>query len=158
MNVLNFNQYDQGNINPDYKYYLQDKKKNFGVPDWLDYVDNNDQMYIDFNVDLASSYRRELQNILNRGLKVMIYNGQNDFIVNTPGVLNYLNALSWTYSKQWKAKDKTTWKEFGNENLGWSKSYRNLIFVLVRDAGHLLPSDQPRAAWLMLSKYFLNSW
>ena len=67
-------------------------------------------MYYDFNIDLASSFRRELQNILNRGLRVMIYNGQNDFIVNTPGVLNYLNALSWTYSKQWKAKDKTIWK------------------------------------------------
>ena len=41
MNVLNFRQYDQGNINPDYKYYLQDKKKSFGVPDWMNYVDNN---------------------------------------------------------------------------------------------------------------------
>ena len=41
MNVLNFRQYDAGNINPDYKYYLQAKKKNFGVPDWLNYVDNN---------------------------------------------------------------------------------------------------------------------
>ena len=41
MNVLNYKQYDAGNINPDYKYFLQDNKKEFGVPDWLDYLDNN---------------------------------------------------------------------------------------------------------------------
>ena len=158
MNVLNFNQYDAGNINPDYKYYMQDKKKNFGVPDSVNYVDHNEQMYYDFNADLSSSYKRELQNILNRNLRVMIYNGQNDFIVNTPGVLNYLNTLNWEHAKRWKAQTKTIWKEFGNENLGWYKNYRNLIFVLVRDAGHLLPSDQPRTAWLMLNKFFLNNW
>lgn len=41
LNVLNYKQYDAGNINPDYALYLQDKKKNFGVPDWLSYVDDN---------------------------------------------------------------------------------------------------------------------
>ncbi len=41
MNVMNYKQYDAGNINPDYQYYLQDKKKSFGVPDWVNYVDDN---------------------------------------------------------------------------------------------------------------------
>lgn len=58
MNVLNYQQYDAGNINPDYSVYLQKNKKSFGVPDWLSYVDNNQQMYYDFNADLSSSYKR----------------------------------------------------------------------------------------------------
>lgn len=41
MNVMNYKQYDAGNINTDYQYYLQDKKKSFGVPDWVNYVDDN---------------------------------------------------------------------------------------------------------------------
>jgi len=45
MNVLNYKQYDDGNINPDYSFYLQSKKKIFGVPDWVSYIENNDQMY-----------------------------------------------------------------------------------------------------------------
>ena len=109
MNVLNFRQYDEGNINPDYKYFLQGNKKSFGVPDGVDYVESNEKMYYDFNADLSSSYKRELQNMLNRGLQVMIYNGQNDFIVNTAGVLGYMNTLSWQYAKQWKAKQKVMW-------------------------------------------------
>jgi len=32
MNVLNYKQYDEGNINPFYADYLQEKKSNFGVP------------------------------------------------------------------------------------------------------------------------------
>lgn len=84
----------------------------------------------------------------------MIYNGQNDFIVNTAGVLNYLNTLEWNYAKEWRQTTKTIWRDFGNENLGWTKNYRNLMFTLVKNAGHLLPSDQPRVARLMLGKYF----
>jgi hypothetical protein len=33
------------------------------------------------------------------GLKTLIYNGQNDFIVNTVGVLTYLNTLKWSQAK-----------------------------------------------------------
>ena len=158
MNVLNFRQYDQGNINPDYADFLQTNKKAFGVPDWLNYLGDNQEMYFAFNADLAASYKRELEKVLNLGLNVLLYNGQNDFIVNTPGVQAYLNTLEWTHITKWKAKDKTIWTEFGSENLGWYKQYKNLIFLQVRNAGHLLPSDQPRSAWQMLNKYFQNSW
>ncbi len=41
MNVLNYKQYDDGNINPAYGDYLQEKKGSFGVPDWMNYVDDN---------------------------------------------------------------------------------------------------------------------
>jgi hypothetical protein len=31
-------------------------------------------------------------------------------IINTPGVLTYLNTLQWKYSKEWKATPKKAWK------------------------------------------------
>jgi carboxypeptidase C (cathepsin A) len=158
MNVLNYKQYDEGNINPEYASFLMENKKALGVPDWMNYVDDNQQMYEDFAEDLSISFKRELENVLNMGLQTMIYNGQNDFIVNTAGVLTYLNTLEWNYAKQWKDTTKKQWMEYGGENLGWSKTYRNLAFVQVRNAGHLLPSDQPRSAWAMLDNFFLNNW
>ena len=101
-----------------------------------------------------------LGRILNpiNGLRVLIYNGQNDFVVNTPGVLTYLNSLEWQYLKEWKAKQKRIWREFASTNYGWYKNYRNLIFVFVRNAGHFAPADQPRTLWKMMDKYFLNDW
>ena len=35
-------------------------------------------------------------------IKTLIYNGQNDFIVNTAGVLTYLNTLKWKNAKEWR--------------------------------------------------------
>jgi len=37
-----------------------------------------------------------------RNIKVLIYNGQNDVVVNTPGVLLYLNSLNWEGIGRWK--------------------------------------------------------
>lgn len=109
MNVLNYKQYDNGNINLDFSFYLQNNKKKFGVPDWVSFVADNQQMYQDFSEDLARSFRSDLERVLNLGINTLIYNGQNDFIVNTPGVLAYLNTLDWQASQQWKAKPKTIW-------------------------------------------------
>jgi len=75
----------------------------------MNYVDNNEKMYYEFSADLSLSYRKELEKLLNRGVKTLIYNGQNDFIVNTPGVLAYLNALEWDGAKQWRSSSKRIW-------------------------------------------------
>jgi len=50
-------------------------------------------MYKDFLPDFSLSYRKSLEYVLSKDIQTLIYNGQNDFIVNTPGVLNYLHAL-----------------------------------------------------------------
>lgn len=93
MNVLNYKQYDDGNINVDYQYYLQEKKSSFGVPNWVNYVDDNQQMYEDFAADISTSFKRQLEKLLTSNVRTLIYNGQNDMIVNTPGVLSYINSL-----------------------------------------------------------------
>jgi carboxypeptidase C (cathepsin A) len=59
-------------------------------------------MYYAFCDDLSKSFKQQLERVLNRGVRTLIYNGQNDFIVNTAGVLNYMNTLEWTNAKQWR--------------------------------------------------------
>ncbi len=47
------------------------------------------------------------------------------------------------------------WKDYDDvTNIGWTKNYGNLHFTLIRNAGHLVPADQDRVSWLMLSRYF----
>jgi hypothetical protein len=43
-------------------------------------------------------------------MKTLIYNGQNDVVVNTPGVLQYLNGLTWYGARNWKRSKKNIWK------------------------------------------------
>ena len=111
----------------------------------------NDQVYTAFADDVSRSYVGDVQLIIGR-MKVLIYNGQNDVVVNTPGVLQYLNSMSWYGARSWKKAKKQIWKINGEVN-GWAKVSDHLWFVLVNGAGHMVPTDQPRAALVMLGHF-----
>lgn len=83
---------------------------------------------------------------------MLIYNGQNDVIVNTAGVLNYLNTLDWHGLRMWSKTPKQQWILNG-KNVGWHKVFDNLAFVLIRNAGHLVPADQPAIAGALIARF-----
>lgn len=88
-------------------------------------------------------------------MKVLIYNGQNDVVVNNAGVLQYLNSLGWTGIGQWKRQQKQIWTLYG-EVVGWVKASGNLTFAMVNGAGHMVPTDRPDAAFTMLGHFIHN--
>jgi carboxypeptidase C (cathepsin A) len=90
-------------------------------------------------------------------MRVLIYNGQNDIIVNTAGVLNYLNTLDWHGLRAWSRTEKQQWILNG-KNVGWYKNYDNLAFVLLKNAGHLVPADQPGPAINMINRFISGLW
>lgn len=57
-----------------------------------------------------------------RKTRVLIYNGQNDVVVNTPGVLHYLSSLDWEHIHQWKKAKKQIYT-ISKEVAGWAKTY-----------------------------------
>lgn len=54
------------------------------------------------------SYTQDLLFVI-RSKKVLVFSGQNDYIVNSAGVQNYLNALSWSRINAWKGAKKQPW-------------------------------------------------
>lgn len=87
-----------------------------------------------------------------RHIKVLIYNGQHDVVVNNPGVLQYLNSLNWEGIAQWKRTAKSIWTRYGQVK-GWAKVSGNLWYVHVNGAGHMVPTDQPEAAFNLLGRF-----
>lgn len=73
---------------------LNNSRNELGIPDGVYYVPGNDDIYDSFQLDITRSYTGDVINLLRR-IKVLVYNGQDDFVVNTAGVLNYLNSLNW---------------------------------------------------------------
>ena len=61
----------------------------------------NDFIYTAFAADVSKSYAQDVIDVLGR-VKVLIYNGQDDVVVNTPGVLQYINSLNWNGIAAWK--------------------------------------------------------
>jgi carboxypeptidase C (cathepsin A) len=58
-------------------------------------LSGNQQIYTAFGPDISRSYAADVATVLNN-VPVLIYNGQNDVVVNTAGVLQYLNTLRWS--------------------------------------------------------------
>lgn len=83
--------------------------------------------------------------------RVAIYNGQLDIIVAYPLTINYLNKLSFVNSTVYHNAPRYIWKVDG-EIAGYAKEAGNLVEVLVRNAGHMVPLDQPKWALDLISR------
>ena len=59
--------------------------------------------------------------------------------------------LDWKYGDDFRAADEHVWNNGG----GLARNARGLNFLQVYNAGHMVPSDQPEQA-LMMIRQFLN--
>lgn len=84
--------------------------------------------------------------------KVLVYNGQLDIIVAYPLTINYLQNLKFSGDEEYKTAPRKIWY-VGTELAGYVKQAGNLTEVLVRNAGHMVPADQPEWAWDLITQF-----
>lgn len=87
--------------------------------------------------------------------RVLIYNGQLDIIVAYPLTLNYLQNLNFSAAEEYKSAQRYQWY-VGDDLAGYVKQAGNLTEVLVRFAGHMVPRDQPKWAFDLISRFTSN--
>lgn len=83
---------------------------------------------------------------------VLIYNGQLDVIVAYPLTVNYLRNLNFTGADEYKTAKRYIWKVDG-EIAGYVKQAGKLVEIMVRDAGHMVPGDQPKWALDLITRF-----
>merc|ERR1719369_256102 len=85
--------------------------------------------------------------------KVIFYNGQLDIIVAWPVTESFLMSLDWTEAKNYTATTRTLW-HVGDELAGYAKHVgENFTQVLVRNAGHMVPYDQPKWTFDLINRF-----
>ncbi|ODM90366.1 Venom serine carboxypeptidase [Orchesella cincta] len=84
--------------------------------------------------------------------KVLFYSGQLDIIVANILTENFLNNLNWHGSSKWLDAERNVWKVGGNV-AGYAKVLDNMSYVLVRGAGHMVPSDKPKWAFDLINRF-----
>jgi len=87
-----------------------------------------------------------LQFVLANNLPVFFSIGYNDIITNTPGVKTFINSFSWEGNVDFallKMKNLTAIINGKEQFIGEYKSFKNLYFATIVDAGHRIPFDQP---------------
>ncbi|XP_064478578.1 retinoid-inducible serine carboxypeptidase-like [Ornithodoros turicata] len=82
-------------------------------------------------------------------LKVVIYSGQLDLIVDTMGTLQWVNQLDWPGIQEFRQAKKKP-MTVGKFTSAFYKSYKNLVMFWILKAGHMVPRDAPQSAIAMV--------
>jgi cathepsin A (carboxypeptidase C) len=88
----------------------------------------------------------KVTDILESGLDVLVYSGDKDFICNWRGGEAWTHEVNWSGKSDFNSADYKGWTISGSQVAGDLKEFKNLKFLRVFDAGHMVPMDQPDAA------------
>jgi len=85
--------------------------------------------------------------------EVLIYNGMDDIICNWIGGLKWVEEMNWTHREEFNNLQFDDCDSMGYTNLGECKKYKNLTFIKVKDAGHMVPMYRPKEAQIMFNNF-----
>lgn len=84
----------------------------------------------------------------------LFYNGQNDVILGSPLTMEVLRRVKWTRQNEFNKAKKQIWHTpDGKDVSGYVIAVKGLTHVVVRNAGHMVPADQPAAAQDMIRRF-----
>ena len=102
--------------------------------------------------DWMTNLAPKVTDIFNDGsVDVLVYSSDKDFICNWRGGEAWTDGCSWTGQKDFQKEDYKEWA-VGSSAGGALKSHKNLSFLRVFEAGHMVPMNQPEAALQMLNQ------
>jgi carboxypeptidase C (cathepsin A) len=116
--------------------------------------------------DDAASTAPLVAELLDAGLRVLIYVGDADFVFNYQGNLAWLNALAWHGHDGFKSAVE---KPFLSRdplqvqgkalliNAGAVRAHENLVFLKVSNAGHMVATHQPAVALDFINRFFSDA-
>jgi len=94
--------------------------------------------------DFVQSVALNLSDLLEANYSVVLYNGQMDgSSCNHIGNELVLDDLAWWGQDQFASTNQTLWRVNTQNAIGYYRVYENLAFIMIANAGHLVPMNQP---------------
>ena len=87
---------------------------------------------------------------------MLVYSGEKDYICNWRGGERWTNLVSYGGTDEFNKMDYEAWKVDGKE-AGLYKAAEGMTFLRVHEAGHMVPIDQPKNTFQMLSDFMYPS-
>lgn len=96
----------------------------------------------------------------NKSLRLLLINGREDYIVNTPGNIIAYDDMQWSGQAEYRS---VPWQPLPDDidgATGFWKGTRDsrLVFVAVDAAGHMVPKDVRTGSFQILQKWISNGW
>lgn len=115
---------------------------------------NDGIVYESMIPDFMNSVRPWLEEVI-ENYRVLYYSGQMDIIVAYPLTVGLFNTLEFRAAEEYRGAQRIPW--YVDEQLaGYMKSGGNFTEVLVRNAGHMVPTDQPLWAFDLIYRFTRN--
>jgi len=95
--------------------------------------------------------------LLDGGVRVLVYNGDRDLSTCAQGSEMLLDSMDWKGQNGWKSASRGLWVVDDDRQVaGYSKEHKGLFFVVVYNSGHLVPFNQPLAALDLVTRFTLG--
>ncbi|XP_054801624.1 serine carboxypeptidase-like [Prosopis cineraria] len=130
---------------------LESVRNALGVGD-IGFVSCSPTVYQAMIMDWMRNLEAGIPALLEDGINLLIYAGEYDLICNWLGNSRWVHAMEWSGQKEFVASTEVSFVVDGSE-AGLLKSHGPLSFLKVRDAGHMVPMDQPKASLEMLKRW-----
>ncbi|XP_071708241.1 serine carboxypeptidase-like [Rutidosis leptorrhynchoides] len=127
-------------------------KKALGVPQDIMFASCSDVVKHALLADIMRHLEGGLPELLEEGIKMLIFAGDCDFACNWIGNYRWVRDMKWSGQSNFKASNFIPFQVDGKE-AGELKNYDNLSFLKVHEAGHMVPMDQPKASLKMLKRW-----
>lgn len=105
-----------------------------------------------FAGDWMKPYHKNVVDLLEQEVPVLIYAGDKDFICNWLGNQAWSDRLPWSGHEKFAAAPIRKWT-VGKKAAGEVKNYKHFTFLRVFDGGHMVPFDQPENALDMVNRW-----
>ncbi|KAJ9684715.1 hypothetical protein PVL29_016940 [Vitis rotundifolia] len=125
-----------------------------GVGD-IEFVPCSPAVYQALLMDWMRNLEVGIPDLLDDGIKLLVYAGEYDLICNWLGNSRWVHAMEWGGQLEFQAAPEVPFV-IGDSKAGLMKIHGPLTFLKVHDAGHMVPMDQPRVALEMLKRWFEN--
>lgn len=109
-----------------------------------------------FHTDWMKDFSPFVADLLNDGYPVLIYAGDVDYICNYLGNRAWTLALEWNHKDEFNAAPDHQWgvnQDTEAGTAGLAKSSHGFTFMQIYDAGHMVPTDQPKVALDMIRTF-----
>ncbi|XP_051014224.1 retinoid-inducible serine carboxypeptidase [Acomys russatus] len=128
------------------------RKKLKIIPEDCSWGGQASYVFLSMEEDFMKPVISIVDELLEAGVNVTVYNGQLDLIVDTMGQEAWLRRLKWPQLSKF---NQLKWKALhtnpkSSETSAFVKSYENLSFYWILRAGHMVPSDQGEMALKMM--------
>ncbi|KAJ7079578.1 carboxypeptidase C [Mycena belliarum] len=106
-----------------------------------------------------------LSELIDGGIRLLIYAGNADAMCNFMGNERWLDVLESSFQNEFVAAKPIPWVTLGTGKLAGTVrsagnggfSAGNISYVVVHEAGHMVPFDQPEAALDLFSRWIANT-